>query len=110
MEESSKKRSYNERVIRVEHKSFTPIVTSAYGGFGREISRFMKELINKIAEQHYLPKSSVANYVRTKQSFILVRSQNLCLRGSRSRYVNAEQMNIEVKESEVVECASTMNG
>ena len=58
MEESSKKISYNERVIRVEHGSFTLIVMSAYGGFGRETSRFMKELINKIAEKHDLPKSS----------------------------------------------------
>ena len=35
-QEAAKKRDYNERVIRVEHGSFTPIVSSAYGGFGRE--------------------------------------------------------------------------
>ena len=34
--ETAKKRDYNERVISIEHGSFTPIVTSAYGGCGRE--------------------------------------------------------------------------
>ena len=100
--ESKKKTDYNERVIAIEHGSFTPIIASAYGGFGRESSRFLKELINKIAEKHDLSKSSVANYVRTKLSFVLVRAQNMCLRGSRSRF----QMNVEVKESEVVDCLS----
>ena len=32
--EASKKRQYNQRVIQVEHGSFTPIVLSAFGGFG----------------------------------------------------------------------------
>ena len=98
--ESKKKTDYNERVIAIEHGSFTPIIASA--GFGRESSRFLKEFINKIAEKHDLSKSSVANYVRTKLSFVLVRAQNMCLRGSRSRF----QMNVEVKESEVVDCLS----
>ena len=103
-QENKKKNEYNERVITVEHGSFTPIVTSAYGGFGRETSRFINQLITKISEKHDLPKSSVANYVRTKLSFVMVRAQNMCLRGSRSRY----QVNVEVKESEVVECLSAI--
>ena len=102
--ETKKKNDYNERVIAIEHGSFTPIVTSAYGGFGRETSRFINELVTKISEKHDLPKSSVANYVKTKLSFVLIRAQNMCLRGSRSRV----QMNVEVKESEVVECLSAI--
>ena len=30
--EKEKKRTYNQRVIQVEHGSFTPLVFSAYGG------------------------------------------------------------------------------
>ena len=36
--ESMKKNAYNERIIRVEHGSFTPVILSSYGGFGRESS------------------------------------------------------------------------
>ena len=103
--EAEKKNKYNDRVIRVEHGSFTPIVTSAYGGFGRETGRFVAKLITKIAEKHDMPTSTVANYVRTKISFELVRSQVMCLRGSRTR----KKMNVELKDSEVVNCQSRIS-
>ncbi|MCH2416854.1 MAG: hypothetical protein MK195_08855 [Acidimicrobiales bacterium] len=71
--EASKKSEYNERVIKIEHGTFTPIVLSAYGGFGRESGRFISKLIEKISEKHDLQSSTVANYIRTKISFELVR-------------------------------------
>ena len=40
---SNESDKYNERIIRVEHGSFTPIVTSTYGGFGRETCRFISK-------------------------------------------------------------------
>ena len=82
--ESAKKREYNDRVIRIEHGTFTPLVTSAYGGYGREASRFLSVLIDKVAEKHDMHTSIVANYIRTKLSFEIVRSQVLCIRGSRT--------------------------
>ena len=82
--EASKKREYNDRVIRIEHGTFTPIVTSAYGGYGRETSKFLSVLIDKVAEKHDMHTSIVANYIRTKLSFEIVRSQVLCIRGSRT--------------------------
>ena len=36
-----KKKEYAERVIRVEHGTFTPIVLSAYGGYGLGTSKFI---------------------------------------------------------------------
>ena len=98
--EGSKKREYNERVIKIEHGTFTPIVTSAYGGFGRETAKFVAHLISKISEKHDLPSSVVANYIRTKISFELIRSQVMCIRGSRAR----RKIEIDIKESEVVDC------
>ena len=82
--ESAKKKEYNDRVIRIEHGTFTPLVTSAYGGYGRETSRFLSVLIDKVAEKHDMHTSIVANYIRTKLSFEIVRSQVLCIRGSRT--------------------------
>ena len=49
--ETAKKREYNERVIQVEHGSFTPIVFSAYGGVGRETGKFISTLIEKLSEK-----------------------------------------------------------
>ena len=100
--ETSKKNEYNERVIKVEHGSFTPVVLSAYGGVGRETSRFISSLITKISEKHDLQQSTVANYIRTKISFDLIRSQVMCIRGSRKR----RKIEIEAQEIEVVESLS----
>ena len=47
--EDRRKEKYNDRVIKIEHGSFTPVVLSAYGGFGRESSWFVSKLIEKIA-------------------------------------------------------------
>ena len=73
--EKQKKAAYNQRVIDIEHGSFTQVVLSAYGGFGRETERFISMLIVKVSEKRDMPVSVIANYIRTKLSFILVRSQ-----------------------------------
>ena len=49
--ENQKKKSYNQRVIQVEHGTFTPIVTSSLGGLGRETGAFVTRLIEKLAEK-----------------------------------------------------------
>ena len=44
--EKEKKRTYNQRVIEVEHGSFTPIVFSAHWGYGREAQHFVTSLVS----------------------------------------------------------------
>ena len=83
-QETEKKKTYNQRVIEVEHGSFTPIVTSSHGGCGKETNTFISRLVEKLSEKNGMEKSIVANYVRSKLSFELVRSQVACIRGSRS--------------------------
>ena len=73
---------------------------SAYGGAGRETERFLSLLISKIAEKRDVPMSVVANYVRTKLSFVLVKSQVLCIRGSRKLW----RQTVDAREAEVVHC------
>ena len=89
---------YNERVIRVEHGTFTPIVFSSCGGNGFETGVFMSKLIDKLAEKKDMDQSVVANYVRTKVSFELVKSQVRCVRGSRS----LKKVKIDTGEIEMV--------
>ena len=97
--ENQKKKSYNQRVIQVEHGTFTPIVTSSLGGLGRETGAFVTRLIEKLAEKKEVDRSIVANYVRTKLSFQLIRSQVACVRGARSVW---RRMEIDPGEMEVV--------
>ena len=52
--ENQKKKSYNQRVIQVEHGTFTPIVTSSLGGLGRETGAFVTRLIEKLAEKKWI--------------------------------------------------------
>ena len=82
--EREKKRSYNKRVIEVEHGSFTPLIFSSYGGFSPETDRFLKELGDKLAKKTNSETSIVTSWLRKKLSFTLVRSAVLCIRGSRT--------------------------
>ena len=99
--EQHKKTKYNQRVIQIEHGSFTPIVLSAYGGYGREAERFMSQLIHNISEKKDVPVSSISNYIRTKLSFILVKAQSMCIRGRRKLW----KQSIDIQEAEVVNCS-----
>ena len=74
MLESSKKNKYNERILNVDHGSFTPLVFSCYGGMGTEAKRFYHQLSEKISEKRNDPISITTNWVRTKISFSLIRS------------------------------------
>ena len=39
LNEKEKKRLYNDRIMQVEHSTFTPLVVSVTGGMGRESSK-----------------------------------------------------------------------
>ena len=97
--ESMKKRSYNQRVIQIEHASFTPIVVFAYGGFGRETNHFISTLACQLANKREMTYSHVSRYIRTKISFDLIRGQVMCLRGSRT----LKKTGIDVAEIEIVQ-------
>ena len=103
--ERAKKREYNQRVIEVEHGSFTPIVMSAFGGCGRETNRFISEVVSKLSEKKDIPTSVMSNYVRTKLSFDLVRAQVMSVRGSRRLWASK----IDTDEAEVVHYASVIS-
>ena len=102
--ERGKKTSYNQRVIDVEHGSFSPIVLSAFGGCGKETERVITKLVQKLSEKKDVPNSVMANYVRTKLSFELVKAQVMCIRGSRKLW----SPKLDVREAEVVQCVGTI--
>ena len=75
--EREKKRHYNQRVIDVEHGSFTPLVFTPYGGTGREAEKALK-----IAEKCDIEYNIVIQWLRTKIAYTLLKSAILCIRGS----------------------------
>ena len=83
--ENSKKREYAERILNVEHGSFTPLVFSCLGGMSPECCHFYNRVADKISEKRDLNISKGRTWVRTKLSFCLLRSTHLCIRGSRTK-------------------------
>ena len=84
--ENTKRRNYSERIIEVEHGSFTPLVFSCHGGMGYECHKFFKRLCGLIAEKRSENVATITSLVRTKVSFALLRSALVCIRGTRHRY------------------------
>jgi hypothetical protein len=77
-----KKRQYNQRVLEVEHGSFTPLIFTPYGGNSKETERFLAELALKLSGRKQVEHSMVMHWLRAKRSFNLLRSAVLCLRAS----------------------------
>ena len=61
--ENEKKRGYIERVIQVDHATFTPLVFSIYRNMGRECLKIFSRLSDLSLEKRNIPKSVVTNWV-----------------------------------------------
>ena len=48
--EKEKKKTYNERILQVEHGSFTPLVMSTTGGMSHECQKFYSRLAEMICK------------------------------------------------------------
>ena len=81
--ENEKKQAYHQRVLEVEHGSFTPIVLSASGGMGRLASTTYSRLARLIAEKRGITYGQCMDWIRCMLSFSLLHSAIMCLRGSR---------------------------
>ena len=80
--EKEKKRQYNNRIMKFEQGSSTPLVFSVNGGMAKECLRFHKFFAEKIANKSgcRYAKSSFNNQL----SFLILRASLMCVRGSRS--------------------------
>ena len=81
--EKDKKRKYNQRVLELEHGTFSPLVFTPYGGASRETEHVIRTLCTKVAAKRKLAYGKIMNWLRTQISFVLVRGAILCIRGSR---------------------------
>ena len=53
------------------------------GGMGEECTRFLKNLVEKLCYKTYNSYASTITWLRTKLSFSILKSVNVCTRGSR---------------------------
>ena len=90
--EKEKKRAYSDRIINIEHGTFTPLIFSIAGGMGREASIYHRALANKISLKTGDKYCNVVNFIRCKLSFIIQKLALLCLRGSRSLKSNISEV------------------
>ena len=79
------KRKWEEKGIQwksaaADHDKFTRLVFFIYGSMIWECHKFYSRLSDLLSEKRNLPKSVVANWVRSKVFFALLKSSLLCLR------------------------------
>ena len=89
-QEQLKRRHYEQRVIQVEHGSFTPLVFSTSGGLGKAAETTYKRLASLIASKREADYGTTRKWLRNKISFSLLRSAITCIRGSRSSHNSAQ--------------------
>ena len=73
--------------MNIEHGTFTPLVFSVSGVYGKECSMFHKHIAEKIAKNFNESYEKVITVIRCNLSFIILRSALLCIRGSQSNHV-----------------------
>ena len=46
-----KKPNYNNRILQIEHRTFTPLVFSIYGSMGRECTKLYSKITEQLSER-----------------------------------------------------------
>ena len=72
-----------ERVLEIEHDTFTPLVFGTNGGVRNECSKFINVLAKQLAEKQNDDYETVITWLRARLSMEITRASLLCLRGSR---------------------------
>ena len=97
--EQKKKQAYNERILQVDHRTFTLLVFSINGNMGRECQEFHSRLVQPISEKRDLSQWISSNWIRTKVCFGLLKSSLLCLRALRTVYRKAAEFETDADVS-----------
>ena len=96
MHEKMKKRQYQQRVLEIEHASFTPLILSATGGMANEATFFYKRMANLLSMEWDQQYSITMAWLRCRITFALLRSAIQCLCGARSSRGHACKMETPV--------------
>ena len=81
--EKEKKRGYNARVIQIERGTFTPLVFSTSGGMGKEASKLVKRLAERMEFSTGQRYADAVGYIRKRVRFEILKTTVIALRGDR---------------------------
>ena len=76
--EAEKKWAYEQRILKVEQSTFTPLIFSATGGMAKQTTTFYKRLASLLADKREHPYSSALYWLRCLLSFSHLRSAQRC--------------------------------
>ncbi len=98
--EQQKKREYNQRVIMVEHGSFSPLVFSTSGGMGPEAQRLLKQIAWKMSYKRNEQYSHVISFLRRRFRFDVLRTCVIALRGYKAgtRPDNVKDLDLNLRK------------
>ena len=80
--EVSKKRKY-KHLCEQQRRTFVPFIMSACGILGNEANNFLRRLALLWSEKFDEPQCRSRQFINTRLDISLIRSCNLCIRGSR---------------------------
>ena len=72
--ENEKKREYEQRILNIEHATFSPIVMSCFEGLGHIATSTCKHLASLMAEKWNQAYSPTMSWLQCRLSFSLLRS------------------------------------
>ena len=84
--EAGKRREYQDRILNVEHGSFSPLIFTTAGGMGPTASVVFQRLASLLSAKRNEHYSKTILFIRCQIGFALLRSAIRCLRGSRSTF------------------------
>ena len=111
--ERENKRAYTQRILEVEHSSFTPFVFSATGGIGREATCFYKchgfyarSEVGSLIQHHTLLAEMLIVRLTIRLTFSPICSAIQFLRGARSSQHHAAHspaaIDLAITESHII--------
>ena len=101
----TRKREYEERIVRVDNGSFTPMIMTTTGSMGPQMQIAVKHAARLLATKRNEPYSKVASVLQCRFAFAAMRAAVICLRGSRDirpiNVLNAIDTPAEIAVSEL---------
>jgi hypothetical protein len=79
----TRRREYEERIVRVDNGSFTPMIMTTTGSMGPQMQIAVKHAAKLLAAKRKESYSQVASLLRCRFAFAAMRAALVCLRGSR---------------------------
>ena len=100
--EREKARQYSDRIVNVEHGSFTPLIFSTHGDYSQLTSRFIYQLAKLISQKRNICFSESKSWPNSKLSNLVARLTILYIRGWRKiRPPDTEDKSIAISNAQI---------